>query len=389
MEKILVIYGPTAAGKTDLAISLAKKYKGELISADSRQVYKGLDLCTGKVSLESKVEKYRGYWIVNGVKIHGFDLVKPGIQFTVADFLKNANSSIVQTIKLKKLPIIVGGTGFYIKTLIDGIDSIGIPPNPKLRCQLEELSPSDLYQKLEKIDPNRAKSMNKSDRANPRRLIRAIEIAIYNRLQKTIPLSGTDECEKAITYFRGMKNKNDEGFLRSSKLKDNTEGFQPSEVYNQKLETRNSKPKTIDYSSSLSDSSELIIEDLRAEGRLSTTDYLLVGLTAPNAYLYDRADLWLSTRIEKGMIEEVKHLLNLKIDPQWLDSLGLECRWFSRYIIGRISKEESTARLIGDYHSFIRRQKTWFHKFSNLKLFDIKDPTWQSQLEKTVKTWNG
>ena len=98
-KRALIIYGPTATGKTTLAIDLAKKFNGELISADSRQVYKGLDIGTGKVSFGSKVEKHYGYWIVDGVKIHGFDLVDPSKQFTVADFLKSTNSSMIQIIE--------------------------------------------------------------------------------------------------------------------------------------------------------------------------------------------------------------------------------------------------------------------------------------------------
>ena len=246
---MLVIYGPTATGKTALAIELAKKHNGEIISADSRQVYKGLDIGTGKVSFDSKVEKHEGYWIVDGVKIHGFDLVNPGQRFSVADFLTFANSSIVQTIKLNKLPIIVGGTGFYIKALIKGIGLIGIPLNPELSKQLEKLSTTDLYQKLLEINPKRAKAMNESDRANPRRLVRAIEIALANK----------------------------------------------------KLETRNQKLATRPYS----------------------LDTFIVGLIAPNDYLYTKVDQWLNERLSHGMIDEVKSLLDQKVKPQWLYYLFL------------------------------------------------------------------
>jgi len=128
---MLAIYGPTVTGKTNLAIKLAHKFNGELISADSRQVYKRLNIGTGKVSFESKIEKHDKYWVVDGVKINGFDSVKPGEQFTAADFVKFANNSIIKIIKLNKLPIIVGGTGFYIKALIEGIDTLGIPANKK------------------------------------------------------------------------------------------------------------------------------------------------------------------------------------------------------------------------------------------------------------------
>ena len=307
---MLVIYGPTATGKTALAIELAKKHNGEIISADSRQVYKGLDIGTGKVSFDSKVEKHEGYWIVDGVKIHGFDLVNPGQRFSVADFLTFANSSIVQTIKLNKLPIIVGGTGFYIKALIKGIGLIGIPLNPELRQQLEKLSTTDLYQKLLEINPKRAKAMNESDRANPRRLVRAIEIALANK----------------------------------------------------KLETRNQKLATRPYS----------------------LDTFIVGLIAPNDYLYTKVDQWLNERLSHGMIDEVKSLLDQKVKPQWLDDLGLEYRWLTRYLLRQITKEEAINRLRGDIHSFIRRQKTWFRQFPNIYLFDISKPSWRQKLEKIV-----
>ena len=314
MTKTLIIYGPTATGKTAIGIALAKKYHGEIISADSRQVYKGLDIGSGKVGFDSKVEKHQGYWIVNGIKIHGFDLRAPREQFTVADFIKNASDTMIQIIVSKKLPIIVGGTGFYIKALIDGIESIGIPSDPALRQQLSDLSVDQLYQKLVKLDPDRVKTMNESDRANPRRLVRAIEIATYNK----------------------------------------------------KLKTRNLKQKIIHY-------------------QLPTTNYQLVGLTAPNHFLYNRSDKWLEERLSHGMVDEVKNLLDQKVKPQWLDDLGLEYRWLTRYLLGQITKEEAINRLRGDIHSFIRRQKTWFHQFPNIHLFDISKPSWRQKLEKSIK----
>ena len=315
-KRALVIFGPTATGKTQLAISLAKKFDGELISADSRQVYKGLDIGTGKVSFDAKVEKQQGYWIVDSVKIHGFDLVNPGQNFSVADFLNNTSTSLIRISEANKLPIVVGGTGFYIKALIDGLGSVGIPPNQKIRQELEHLSPNQLYQKLLEINPKRARSMNPSDRANPRRLIRAIEIATYN----------------------------------------------------QKPETRNQKLNSTNY-------------------KLPTTNYLLICLTAPNEYLYKRADESIAKRLKHGMIEEVKNLLDHNINPMWLDNLGLEYRWISRYLLGKISQSQAIDRLKGDTHKFIRRQKTWFSKFPNIKLFDISKPNWQGKLEKTIQLW--
>ncbi len=309
MKRAVVIYGPTATGKTDLALQIAKKYQGELISADSRQVYKDLDIGTGKISPKSDVIKHQKYWIVDNVKINGFDLVPPGQMFSVAEFLKFASGKMSQIRRSKKLPIVVGGTGFYIKSLIEGLDSLGISPDLKLRKQLENLSVTSLYQKLLQINKKRAKTMNKSDRANPRRLIRAIEIGMNDKYQ----------------------------------------------VHN-KYKILNAKS-------------------------------LLIGLTAPNSYLYKRADNWLEKRLDNGLIEEIQSLVKKGINSDWLESLGLEYRWLTRFILGKIGFEKALERLRGDVHSFIRRQKTYFKKFDQIKLFDISKSDWQSKLEKTVKYW--
>ncbi|OGD85700.1 tRNA (adenosine(37)-N6)-dimethylallyltransferase MiaA [Candidatus Curtissbacteria bacterium RBG_13_35_7] len=317
-KNIYIIYGPTVTGKTDLALHLAKKFNGELISADSRQVYKGLDIGSGKLSIEqlndSTIKRLSNIWIVDGIKIHGFDLVSPGIQFTVADFVKFANTAMIQIINRNKQPIIVGGTAFYIKSILDGIDTLGIPKDLKLRKKLEKLSVQDLYRKLLKVDINRAQKMNESDRANPRRLIRAIEITIYNKKQE----------------------------IRNKK--------QAATIYNL-------KPKT----------------------------YNLICLSAPNPYLYKRADYWLEERLKKGLIEEVKRLLDKKVDSIWLNNLGLEYRWITRFCLGNISQQQATDRLKGDIHNLIRKQKTWFTKFEKKRIFDISKKNWQEGIEKILQ----
>ncbi len=162
--KIIVILGPTATGKSDLAINLAKKFNGEIISADSRQVYKGLDIGTGKISKEE----------MQGIPHYLIDVVNPKQKFTVTDFKKLADKKIKEIIKRGKLPIICGGTGFYIDTVTKGMVLPEVPPNPKLRKELEEKTTEDLVLILQKLDPIRSKNIDVKNRV---RLVRAIEIA--------------------------------------------------------------------------------------------------------------------------------------------------------------------------------------------------------------------
>jgi tRNA dimethylallyltransferase len=161
--KLIVILGPTASGKSDLAVSLAKKIKGEIISADSRQVYKGLNIGTGKINKKE----------MRGVKHHILDVTNPNKRFTASDFVKLTNKTIVQIVGRGKLPIVCGGTGFYIDALLGDKQIPEVPPNPKLRKQLEKKSVKKLFEILKKLDPMRASNI---DSQNPRRLVRAIEI---------------------------------------------------------------------------------------------------------------------------------------------------------------------------------------------------------------------
>lgn len=170
-NKLLVILGPTATGKTDLALQLARKIQGELISADSRQVYKGLDIGTGKYpSNESKA-----------VKIWMYDVANPKDQYHVARFVKDAEKIISEVYRRKKVPILVGGTGLYIRALICGFSDISVPLNKTLRKNLETKTLSELQKQIKKVSPKRWDEMNYSDQQNPRRLIRAIEIATSPR----------------------------------------------------------------------------------------------------------------------------------------------------------------------------------------------------------------
>lgn len=162
-SRIIAIVGPTASGKSDLAVRLAKKFGGEVISADSRQVYKGLDIGTGKVTKKE----------MSGIPHYLLDVVSPKKQYSVAEYQRDANRAIADIVRRGKLPIICGGTGFYIDALV--YDSVlpDVLPNKVLRKELEDETIESLYDILKQKDPNRAASI---DAKNPRRLVRAIEI---------------------------------------------------------------------------------------------------------------------------------------------------------------------------------------------------------------------
>jgi tRNA dimethylallyltransferase len=164
MQKLLTIVGPTATGKTTLAIALAEKHNGEIISADSRQVYRGMDVGTGKQRSKS-------------VKIWGYDLVDPDEDFSVSHFQDFVAKKIVDIDRRGKLPILVGGTGLYIHATLDGIQTAHIPQDTTLRQRLDKLPVVDLVRLLASVASAKLDQMNVSDRQNPRRLIRAIEVA--------------------------------------------------------------------------------------------------------------------------------------------------------------------------------------------------------------------
>lgn len=170
-NKIIVILGPTSSGKSDVAILLAKKFNGEIISADSRQVYRGLNIGTGKI---------RGAWnakckafMSENIPHYMIDIISPKTKFSAAEFKKKTDKIIVDIIKRGKLPIICGGTGFWIKAVVDNVTYPEVKPDWKLRNRLRNKTASRLFAMLEKMDPQRAKSI---DRNNKVRLIRAIEI---------------------------------------------------------------------------------------------------------------------------------------------------------------------------------------------------------------------
>ncbi len=172
-HKLLIISGPTATGKTKLATHFAKRFNGELISADSRQVYKGLDVLTGKDTKE-----------LAGIPVWLYDVVDMGEQFSVSLYRKLAMKAIADIRARGKLPIIVGGTGLYIRSIIHPPETINIPPDTISRRRWDGLPVTDLQDELRGLDAKRFARMNNSDEQNPRRLIRALEIARWQKKYK-------------------------------------------------------------------------------------------------------------------------------------------------------------------------------------------------------------
>jgi tRNA dimethylallyltransferase len=163
--KLLVVLGPTASGKSALGIELAQRFNGEIISADSRQVYRGLDIGTAKVSPEER----------QLVAHHLLDVVDPQEVYTVAQFQQAANAAIDDILKRGRRPLLVGGSPHYIQAIIDNLDIPQVPPQMDLRDALARRPLAELVEQLASLDPQAANSI---DRSNPRRVIRALEVCI-------------------------------------------------------------------------------------------------------------------------------------------------------------------------------------------------------------------
>jgi tRNA dimethylallyltransferase len=324
--KLLIVCGPTATGKTALALRLAKKFHGELVSADSRQVYRGMDIGTGKdlpVNLKSQISnlkiKFKSntyiipYYETKGIRLWMVDVVDPDGEFSVAHYEILAHTVIEDIRKRGKLPIVVGGTGLYIKSLLSPIETSYIPPDKNLRKTLEFYSLEDLQEKLQKEDSSLWDEMNTSDRLNPRRLIRKIEIARYKR----------DKDIKIVRYKERQ-------------------------------------------------------------------DVLLIGLTAPHKTLYKRIDERVEKRIKQGIINEIKTLLEkgYSWDLPSMNTFGYK-EWKNIFFLTHNSSLVTHAieRWKYDEHAYARRQMTWFKSEKGIVWFDVTKPSFGEEVEAAVKQW--
>ena len=277
-SKIVVVVGPNASGKSEFAVRLAKKINGEIISADSRQIYKGLDIGSGKITKKE----------MRGVPHHCLSVADPKKVFTALDFKKCAEKVITEIYHSGKTPIIAGGTGFYIDAALGRIKLGGVPPNLKLRKKLANKSPAELLKMLKKLDPARAKTI---EQKNPRRLIRAIEIA--------------KAAQKPQTKFRSLIDLN------------------------------------------------------LVWGKKAKVTWL--GIKRPPEELKKRIHNRLLRRLQ-GIIQETKKLHRQGLSWMRLFDLGLEYRYVSFYLRGKLSKNDMVRQLeIAIWH-YAKRQMTWFKK---------------------------
>ena len=269
---MIIILGPTATGKTKLAIELAKKYNGEIISADSRQIYKYLDIGTGK-----DLDEY------GNISYHLIDIIEPEINYSVYAFQKDFIKAYKKIIKKNKTPILCGGTGLYIESILLDYDlSNSPPPNHKLREELNKKNILELTEYFQKINTNIIENP-KMDTKN--RIIRNIEICLNQ-----------------------------------------------DENNNQKL------------------------------NELPIKNYEIIGIFPGRENVKKHITNRLERRIEEGLIEEVKNLLNKKITGERFHYFGLEYRYINNYLNGTYTKQELFEELNKAIHKFAKKQMTFFRR---------------------------
>jgi len=355
-NKLIVILGQTSTGKSDFAVKVAKQIDGlnqskrlvaqtsrsevlgEIISADSRQVYKGMNLGTGKVprdkqSPKTKKQKPKTY-LYKGVAHHLLDVVSPTKTFSVSDFQRLANKKIEEIIKRGKVPIICGGTGFYIEAITNGTIFPEVPPNKKLREKLYSKSAIVLFEYLEKLDPTRAKAIDKNNKV---RLIRAIEIA------------------KALGKVPQLNNN-----IQSNPNATNS-----------------------------------AMAEFVAFGQSSKIDVLKIGLTLPPEIIKEKIRSRLFVRIREGMIKEVENLHKNGVSWKRMYELGLEYRYVSEYLkdkstrlsprLQRAKKEKMIEELNTAIWHYAKRQKTWFKRDPNIIWIDPRKKSSETKVLKEIK----
>ncbi|MDN5276787.1 MAG: tRNA dimethylallyltransferase [Clostridiales bacterium] len=280
MEKkpLVVIVGPTAVGKTKLSIELAKALNGEIVSADSMQIYRYMDIGTAKPTAEER----------QGIPHHMMDIIDPAQEFSVAEYQRLATQAIDDIHRRNKIPIVVGGTGLYIKSLLYPMNFTDASYDPEFRRELQRQAETTgkeyLHKKLQAVDPKTAARLHPND---VRRVIRALEV--YHLTGK------------------------------------------PMSEYNQELEK-------MDYKYNVA----------------------MIGLTMDRAKLYERINQRVDEMIEKGLLDEVKRLLDRGYTRDMISMQGLGYKELIDYFQGKVSLEEAIYILKRETRRYAKRQLTWF-----------------------------
>jgi tRNA dimethylallyltransferase len=292
----LAVVGPTAVGKSSLAIELAVRHDGEVVSVDSRCVYRGMDVGTAKPTPEER----------RGVPHHLIDVAEPDDEYSVARFLDDASATVADITSRGRLPILVGGTGYWLRALLGGGTSAAVPPNRALRDELAALPPEALLERLRGVDPAAAEAV---DRRNPRRLARAIEVV------ETTGRPYAEAARAAATRFVVARPAQGESLLASAAA-------------------------------------------VRPDARQPIVVHLL-GLTLPRDLLYDRIDRRYDEMVRAGWLDEVRALLERyprELAP--LRSFGYA--EVVAHLHGELTLAQALERAKARCRRYARSQYSWF-----------------------------
>ena len=282
MQKMITILGPTASGKTPVAARLAAEIGGEIISADSRQVYRRMDIGTGK-DLADYVVRNQESGVCRQIPYHLIDIREPGTKYNLFEYQQDFFDAYEAIQSRGAIPILCGGTGLYIEAVLKGYHLSPVPQNQALRDSLEGKSLAELTQMLTDLKAKTGSNMhNTTDVDSCQRAIRAIEIETYN------------------------------------------------------------------------------IEHPTPRRELPPVDSIIIGIDIDRELRRERITRRLKTRLEEGMVEEVKALLDEGIPADDLIYYGLEYKFVTEYLTGKITYDEMFTRLEIAIHQFAKRQMTWF-----------------------------
>lgn len=276
MQKMITILGPTASGKTPVAARLAAEIDGEVISADSRQVYRRMDIGTGKDLAD---------YVFDGklIPYHLIDIREPGTKYNLFEYQQDFFDAYQDIRSRGKVPILCGGTGLYIEAVLKGYHLSPVPQNQELRNRLEGKSLAELTQMLTELKQKTGSNMhNTTDVDSCQRAIRAIEIETYN------------------------------------------------------------------------------IEHPTPRRELPPVDSIIIGIDIDRELRREKITRRLKARLDEGMVDEVKALLEEGISPEDLIYYGLEYKFVTEYLMGQTSYDEMFTRLEIAIHQFAKRQMTWF-----------------------------